>query len=1040
MPPSFLGTLGPSRGLLFSVLILSFLYPLWVFAQSDGATVSGRITDESDAVIQGAKVVATNASQGQTFATLSNEEGIYVLTGLRPGDYQISIEKDGFRKVQLTGLTLEVQDAVSRNFILQIGSATESVAVASGTDELSVSPSVSTMVNQKFVENMPLNGRSFQSLLALTPGYVIAVPSGAAGGFAPGQFSVNGQRANANYFMVDGVSANFYVGGLGQSAGGAIPAFTVDGTTNGLVSVDAMQEFRVQTSTFSPEYGRMPGAQISIVTRSGGNEFHGTAFDYLRNDVFDARNYFDAPPLPKPPLRQNDFGGTFAGPIRRGRAFYFFSYEGLRLRLPATSTGNFYTAAARENVAPAFQPLLAALPIPNGPVNSDGITAPLTMAYSDPSRFNSYSGRIDYNVSDRVTLFGRYAHVPSIASTHYYSELHYETSNVDTLTLGATITLGPEKVNEIRANWSRSEVAQGANMIPFYGAKPPPESDMYPAGYNTSSYQFILEPRGQDGEIRNGTSADTQRQLEFEDTFSKSKDAHQLKFGADLRQITPSGGVYINSALIFSDYGQLQAGIAGSVNTFAGVPIAARTDNYSLFAQDIWRIGRRLTLTYGLRWEINTPLASITPGSPLYAVNGVFNSQPFGLAPQGTPLWHTHFNDLAPRLGVAYQIDPQTVLRGGAGLFYDLGFGGGASGTISNFPYRFDNGAGSGPVPFDFENPAFAPPVFSLVPTMETAYMTAVDPDLRLPVVDEWNLAIQRALGPSQSVTATYVGSFGQHLLREDVIQNDPTGAPSVFVTRNADWSHYNALQLQFQRHLSRGLQVLASYTFAHSTDTNSTDVCQCTYSDALKNIDVAADYASSDFDVRNSFSTAVSYQLPASPWHSKADAIFRNWAVYGIVRASSAMPFDLFTFGDSPVFGYYFARPDVVPEEPLYLPYAQPGGRILNAAAFTNPAAGQQGDLPRSAFRGFPIAQTDLAFSRRFNLSERLSLYLRAEYFNIFNHPMFAPPPADFNNRIDLPSFGQITQTQNEFLGGLSPLYQVGGPRSGQFTLKLQF
>ena len=367
----------PARShLVLIVIVILLLFPTLfcscVLAQSDTATLSGRITYPSGAVIPGIEVVASNVDSGLKVTTETNDNGIYVLEHLHPGNYQVTAEKPGFRRVVLKGLTVNVQDALSRNFIMQIGPVTETVIVVANSEQIDVSPAVGTIVDQQFVQNIPLNGRTFQSLLGLTPGYALTVPGYYVSGSALGQFSMNGQRANANYFMVDGMSWNFSIYGLGQAAGGTIPAFTIAGTTNGLVPVDAMQEFRVLTSTFAPEFGRTPGAQISIVTRSGNNEWHGTVFDYLRNDAFDARNYFDAPPLPKPPLRQNNFGGSVGAPIRKDRAFFFFSYEGLRLLLPETSTGNFYTAAARANVAPVYQPLLAALPTPNGPVNSDG--------------------------------------------------------------------------------------------------------------------------------------------------------------------------------------------------------------------------------------------------------------------------------------------------------------------------------------------------------------------------------------------------------------------------------------------------------------------------------------------------------------------------------------------------------------------------------------------------------------------------------------------------------------------------------------------
>lgn len=1012
-----------------------------LFGQSDTATISGRVTDQSGAVLAFVRLEATDLSTGVGGATVTNEEGIYVLPGLRPGTYQLMVEKAGFRSIVLSGLVLSVQDALSRNFSMKLGTVTESIVVTDA-EQGQLSPAVSTVVNRKFVQNMPLNGRSFQSLISLTPGSVVTVPSVSQQGVALGQLSVNGQRSNANYFMVDGMSWNFNIIGQGESVGGTIPAFTVQGTTNGVVPVDAMQEFRVVTSTFAPDLGRTPGAQISIVTRSGTNNWHGTIFDYLRNDAFDARNYFDAPPLAKPPLRQNDFGGTLSGPIFKDRLFFFFSYEGLRLLLPATATGNFYTAAARANVAPVYQPLLAALPIPNGPVNSDGITAPLTVAYSDPTSFNSVGMRVDYKVNNRMTLFGRYTHAPSVQSIHYFSSLSHTNLNVNSFTAGFTTSFGPDKLNDLHFNWSRAVAMNWYEMVAFDGAVPPPTSALYPPGYNSSNYRLTLLPGGQSGEVSSGQGqgTDQQRQIEFADTFSFSRGRHQLKFGGDARQMTPSVGAALG-ALVLSSYQQLQEGVAGTVAMFGHQAVTARLYNYSFFAQDVWRTTARLTLTYGLRWEINTPLGSITPGKPLYNINGIFNSEPFGLEFVST-LGHTHFNDFAPRLGVSFEATPHTIVRGGFGLFYDLGFGGGIPGDIEYFPYN-SYASTPGPIPFSFSDPAFGPPPFSTVPTPKNAAdLFAVDPNLRLPLVYEWNLAVEQALTRNQSLSLTYVGSRGVDLLREDFIIHDGL---YIDATRNADWSNYNALQVQFRRQMSHGLQALASYTWSKSLDTDSSDVRGGTYSNSLENIDVSRDYGPSDFDVRQSFAGAVSYELPSPQKSRFGRAILRGWGVYGVVRISSAPPFNVISLGNSPVFGAYLTRPDIVPGLPFYLSDpASPGGRILNEEAFTEPKPGEQGDLPRNYFRGFGISQTDLALSRKFGLTDRLWLYFRAEYFNAFNHPMFADPSATFNNRIYVPKFGTVSSTLNNYLAGgpgtLSALYQVGGPRSAQLTLRLEF
>ena len=696
------------------VLALCFV-PALLLAQSDTATVSGLVTDSKNAVLVGAQVRAINIEAGTSSTALTNRDGVYVLRDLRPGQYRLIVDNEGFQQIVLVGLTLSAQDAIGRNFTMQVGSIIQSVTLTASGEKVNISPAVGTVVNQQFVQNLPLNGRSFQSLIGLTPGVVFApqTPESSAGS---GEFSVNGQRSNSNYFTVDGVSANFAISSLfdpGHTIGGTTPALTVSGGTNGLLSVDAMQEFRVQTSTFAAEDGRSP-AQVSIVTRSGTNQFHGTAYDYLRNNFLDARNYFDRPPLPMPPLRQNDFGGTIGGPILRDRTFFFFSYEGLRLLLPETATGDFYTAAARQNVAPAYRPLMAAMPLPDGPVNSDGLTAPLTVGYSDPTSLNATSLRIDHTINHHLNIFGRYNHAPSTQSVRLWSEEQNYTDRSDSATVGATFVWTSGTVDDFRANWSRNTGGHTTVLDDFHGAVPPPDSALYPPGYSSQTSQFLFVPPlpiDTDAEVRSGPQeANAQKQLNFLDNFSLTARAHQLKFGADFRHLNPATNTNNYDLLIQAhSYASLQAGTVDSVFTTSGSQITAAINNYSFFAQDIWKVSPRLTLTYGLRWEINTPMHSITPGKPLYAVTGVFDSAPIGLAPAGTPLWHTRFDNFAPRFGATFQLAPQTVLRGGIGRYYDLGYGGNLAGTMVYFPYYSANLVSLDPYPSTLPTPHFRP-------------------------------------------------------------------------------------------------------------------------------------------------------------------------------------------------------------------------------------------------------------------------------------------------------------------------------------------
>jgi len=458
-----------------------------------------------------------------------------------------------------------------------------------------------------------------------------------------------------------------------------------------------------------------------------------------------------------------------------------------------------------------------------------------------------------------------------------------------------------------------------------------------------------------------------------------------------------------------------------------------------------------------LRWEINTPPASTSSGKPLYVLEGVFDSNPLAAVPG--PLWHTKLGNFAPRIGAAYQITSKTVIRGGFGLFYDLGYGNIGLAAFG-FPYSRTKSINASPsLPFEVSNPTFQPPPFSTAINPGVSQVSSVDPNLRLPFTMQWNAAIERDLGAKQTLTATYVGSNARQLLRQDIFH--PLFAtfgsgPTVFATRNAGYAHYNALQLQFQRRMSRGLQALVSYSLAKSSDLGSSDangLVAARVSDI-----VLPPLTPSDFDIRHSLAGAVSYEVPTPPWGRAGKAILGGWAVDGLVRATSAPPINVFLRGISPVLGRYTAQADIVAGQSYWIDDpTQPSGKALNPAAFASPPVGQTGNLPRNGLRSpYSLNQTDLALRRQFSLTERVKLDLRAEYFNVFNHPMFGSPGSQCNpdsfwgspGGTVRSAFGKVcpgTSTTNidaslGFGGQQNPLYAVGGPRSAQFTLKLIF
>jgi len=1042
------------RRVLLAVIFLSSLSTM-LRAQSTSGSISGRVTDATKARIVDATIAAINMATNASYGTTTNSSGEYALPSLSPGRYRIEVEKNGFKTLVKPDVIVHVQDTLVIDFEMQVGSTSDSITVQGGAPLLNTSDAtVSTLIGNQFVTNMPLNGRSFSSLLDLTPG-VVLTPANASSG-ETGQFSVNGQRPDANYFTVDGVSVNLGTSStvLGQGGAGQLPATSAFGGMSNLVSLDALQEFRVQTSTFAPEFGRMPGAQVSVATKSGGNDLHGTVYEYFRNNVLDANNWFaNHAGLPQPELRQNDFGGVLGGRIIEDKLFFFGSYEGLRVRLPQVANTYEPSVATRESASAAVQPLLNAFPIPNGADLGNG-TAGFSASYSDPSSLNSYSGRIDYLLNKKITIFGRYFDAPSDTSQRAGAQTNYNTTyntdyHIRGSTIGSTQTFSSRFVNETRFNYSRSSAHTFFSLDGFGGGSPPPTSVLFPSvAPQNSNAEFLgdLNPYGlryYSGELGNNL----EQQINVTDDVSYTIRSHQLKFGFDYRRLKPENHLADYQAqYIFLSLANVVANNMPEAFIIARTPAALIFNNTAIFAQDTWKVSRTLTMTFGVRWEYNTAPTSATGAAP-FTVNQVSNLATMTLEPEGTSLWHTQKDDFAPRLGIAWNPRQNLVVRAGAGTFYDLGYS-----QIANVASAFPNSqqklllpaCKTCTLPFPLTSDQATAPPFTTSPPVSS--LVVVDPNHVLPRTYEWNAAVEQTLTSADVLTLNYVGAGGRKLMRRDVyIAPNPTFTGEFDVLSNAGTSSYNALQAQYRHRMSHGLQTLVSYTWAHSIDDVSSDG---NYANVpLSHTTPASERASSDYDIRHTFSAAVSYDIP-SPGGRAVKHIFGSWSTDSIIYARSAPPVNVVT-GKNPFPGTAVSgtnsvqRPNVVPGVPFYLYGDQyPGGKIINKAAFNTPVGNTQGDLGRNALRGFGATQWDIALRRQFHFTERVGLQFRSDFFNIFNHPNFGAPI----NYMTSPQFGQSTQMLNSWLGsggqsgGLNPLYQIGGPRSIQLALKLQF
>lgn len=996
-----------------------------------------------------ATVSLTNAGTNQHRVETADAEGFFIFAQLPPAAYVIEATLDGFGPSERTVLTLNVGDERAVTLALRLAGVETSVEVRAEGSRIQESPAVGTVIDRAFIENMPLSGRTFQSLFDLTPGVLRS-------GSSNGQFVVNGQRGDANYFLVDGVGANINVSALPTANGvaGTLPSLSALNTTNTLASVDALQEFKILTSSYAPEFGRTPGGQVSFVTRSGTNRFTGSVFEYFRHETMEANDWFARRDgLPKPPTRQHDFGGVFGGPVLlpgydgHDRTFFFLSYERLRLDQPQVANTVVPSLATRTAAVPAMRVILDAYPLPNGGPLVDASGQPTGGAqyrasYTDPSTLDTTSLRVDQVLGTGGLLFGRFSAAPSEQSSRP-AGMSYETfteRDTRTLTLGHTWAPRGRVSHDLRVNVSRATGETASRLVPIDGAIPAPDSAFFPAfaDPSTASTTFQINFGAEIPSLGIGRLARNRAtQLNVVDNLLVNAGTHALKFGVDYLRLHVDLGINTSISPNFPTIAALVSGVVPSLSVTARqTGISPIVQNLSLYAQDTWRVHERITATYGIRWELN-PAPEAPSGTALTSLIGTDSPATIDIGPPGTPFFPTRYHNVAPRGGLAVQIARrpgwEIVLRGGAGLYFDLGTAVAMQG-YEGYPYR---------ITVDYPDVPFPPasagavvePAFSTEPPFTTTFGYA--PDFVSPRTTQWNMTLEQSLGGRQSVSVSYVGAAGRRLTRtEGYNRPNPRFSTTVGVTRNSARSDYESLQVQYTRRLHRGVQATAAYTLSHSTDTasNATTVTNV----PITLLDADDGRADADFDVRHNVAVAVSYDLPSPRGPGPMRAVLGGFSVDALIKVRSALPVTVAGRSlSAPYLGSL--RPNVVPGVPFYIDDASlPGGRRINAAAFVLPPAGVQGDLPRNALRGFPARQVDLAVRRDLPLAGRARLQLRAELFNVFNLANVAH--SNQSQTLTSGTFGVATRMLNRSLSGVNALYEMGGPRSGQLAVKVLF
>jgi hypothetical protein len=967
--------------------------------------LSGNILDPSEAGIPRAAISIVHEETGFRRGTESASDGSYSITSLQSGQYRVMVRKEGFRTVIRFGVRLDAGQGARLDLTLPVGSIEDTITVRGETPLVGGGDaSVATSIPRQEIEKLPLNGRGVLGLAELAPG-AIATPATRG---EPGQFTVNGQRPNANHFSVDGVSANSGVSGGGvpaQATGGALPGLSAFGSTDPLLGVESMQEFRIQTSTTPSDFGRLPGASVVLTSRSGTGEFHGSAAYRFRHEWLSANDWFaNQSGVARAPLRLHHLSPALGGPIRRNRTFFFLAYDGVRLRQPYAWRSPVPSAQARADAAEWVRPILNLFPLPNGP-SLGALLAEWTGRNRQPAGLDAGNVRVDHALTSRIALFGRYQDTPS-SNEFGNTQINRLDLRSRSLILGANVRPTANLAFDARLNaadaradsfWSQ----RGADPCAIDAAV---SSILRNPGPCDDFVRFAIAGVGQLVSGPEGTRSQTQYQAIGSAAVNFGR--HSLRIGVDWRRLGPRRsdpvgtlGVLAENIEDLTDTRYLWTGAAAAQR--GSIVVQER----SLWVHDTVQVTPRLTVNGGLRWE-DSP--SPMPRSPVYFLDLELGT--VGLDTR--PLWPRRYGNVAPRAGLAWRADKdgRTVIRGGAGWYFDSSLSIATdsinSGTLSVSQYSSSRYA----------------PFPSLL-----GY--GFHPDLRLPEVAQWSLLVDRAIDAHDTVSLGYVGSAGHLLLRREM--GGRGSSPTVWMTlaTNHGSSVYHGLQVQFRRNLARGVQANAAYTWSHSIDNSSSDsMLYWAGSGAAPR----ADRASSDFDLRHSLSAGFT----VSAW--------RGWSLDGILRARTGFP--LTVLSADQYNGVVLAnalRPDLVAGQPLWLDDpAAAGGTKLNPKAFRPAAEGVQGSLGRNWISGFGMWQIDLAVRREFKLGERGRLLVRAEAFNALNRASFADPVRNLNS----PLFGQPTSMLNLMLGtgspgsGLAPIFQTGAPRSLEIGIRLGF
>ncbi len=993
-------------------------------AQVSGGAISGTVSDPGGAAVAGADITIENVDTGETRRVASSTTGLFNSPNLPPGKYKVTATAAGFTAYVRSNLQVQVGAELVVNVPLEIGGAYEKVEVTETAPPLDVaSSSTGSVTVGQTVRELPLNGRDWTTLAALEPGVAVVRTQAAVGlGNTRGNrglgtaMAVGGSRPQQNNYLLDGISVNDYSGGGPASVLGAS------------LGVDAIQEFSVVTGNAPANYGRTSGGVINAVTRAGTNQYHGSAYEFLRNSALDARNPFD--PSSPPAFKRNQFGGSLGGPVRKNRTFFFVDYEGLRQGLGVTTLDTVPSANAHEgrlttgtvNIDPKIAPYLTFYPLPNGPVKGDA--GAYIFSAQNVTVENFVSTRMDERLSDSDQLHGTYLvdRAQTSGPDAFQQVLLGTLTNRQTATMEESHVFGPSVVNFARVGVNRVVAEAVKSLSPINPAAGDLALGFVPGRtvgqINIAGLTIFPGGMGSAGEYHWHYTS-----YQAYDDLSITKAAHSLKVGGGMEYIQSNqlGAGAANGTAVF---GSLSSFLTNKATSFTanvpgtGNPLGLRQSIAAGYVQDAWRIRQNLTLNLGLRYE----MASVP--TEQFGRLATLTSMSSPVIHLGSPYFQNPTKrDFSPRLGVAW--DPfgrgTTVVRGGFGVYdslpltYQFGLL-----SVLSAPF-LEQGSSTSVAPG-----AFPSGLYDSIQAgaLRTAF---VEQDPKRNYVMQWNVDVQQQLWHSLVIDTAYAGAHGVHspFLSSDINTVAPTATSSGYVWPSPRGSGhkplpgignataifyqvsstYDALRARVTRQFGHGMQVQGAYTWSKSLDTGSNSF-QTAFTNSVSTLPLFDSHirkAPSDFDVRHILSVNGTWAIPGVRGnHGPLGWITQGWQLGGILQAASGLPFTATIAGDP--LGLNSSIPYDFPDR-LALPGCgnpvNPGNRndYIKLSCFAAPVPGVRlGDAGRNVATGPGLVDLDTSLFKNGHLalfSESVAIQFRAEIFNLINHPNYSPPTA---------------------------------------------